>query len=741
LSAGRIAGNIYNIIFICAMSLAIWLFYENVSGFSGGDIVFFVPAFISAVICETAGYFSKAAKSFSVIALLIIYILCGISFCLDEAGTYKLLISALSGVTVTIICCIIYRIKYVKRIVPLLLLVCIIAAKIIKADIAPETVVLVIYVSLMTVCGIKSGATDKGCDYSVYMTPVIFVFCAALYMIPVSEEPLSWKTAKKVINVVYENVSDTVNDAASYMGFDRLDGGKFKSGYNDTKKLGVSSRISGNNSIQMCVMGRQSEATLYLRGSEYNIFDGKSWRRKYTVSDYPEREVQLYELTNALSKLDDYKDYIKYRKITITHEEIRTKTVFSPLNVVCTDVDDKEAGYNNGVLEYESFKGRDNSYKVWYFDLDCDNLFYNKLYGLRAGTNKHPKVLKNFIKHNLSADISLDLLNVGYELLEGRGKYIEDNYMKLPDAVTDRMYSLAEEITDGRSNDYFKAKAIEQYLKKFYEYDKSVPENESGDCYIDTFLFETKKGSCMHFASAAAILARCIDIPSRVVTGFAVHYKEAEGKNVKHYVAGSDGHAWTEVYIKGVGWMKLEPTPVYNSNAYVSWNTKTPAYASGKTGGNKVSGDNNNVTESTNAPKEPDKARPQPSAAAHTKEDSVVREEKRQDVFVILLVLPVIALLTVAVIIFVFKRIRYAKADNFRKCRYIINEIMRRYRRKTGISCNNKTLNESVHIMSDWLGDEKDNYIELITAYQGYVFGRKRIDNNIVRKGEHILKK
>ncbi len=43
--------------------------------------------------------------------------------------------------------------------------------------------------------------------------------------------------------------------------------------------------------------------------------------------------------------------------------------------------------------------------------------------------------------------------------------------------------------------------------------------------------------------------------------------------------------------------------------------------------------------------------------------------------------------------------------------------------------------------MSDWLGDEKDNYTELITAYQGYIFGKKRIDNNIIRKGEHILKR
>lgn len=406
-----------------------------------------------------------------------------------------------------------------------------------------------------------------------------------------------------------------------------------------------------------------------------------------------------------------------------------------------TDVDKSEAEYNNGVLEYDRSKGRDNSYKVWYIDMDCSDMLYSRLYGRPAYEYRSAEILENYAKKHLSVNINNKSYKQNYieELLDNRSEYIADNYTSVPKVVSDEMYSLAEDITDGKDTDYHKARAIESFLKSSYKYDKVVPENKSGDCYIDTFLFETKKGSCMHFASAAAILARCEGIPSRVVTGFAVHYDEKKGKAVKHYVAGSDGHSWTEVYISGAGWIKLEPTPGYNGNAYVSWNVGD---LSGGNSENSIKPAKGSGTlNSNNGQKVPHTEAPSLDASMQReKNDTVVKTEKSKKFSFILFILPVISAVLAVVTVFLFKRIRYAKSDNMRKCRYIINEIMRRYRKKTGNSCKNNTLNESVHIMSSWLGDEKDNYTALVTAYQGYVFGRKRIGNDIVKKGEHILR-
>lgn len=164
------------------MSFAIWLLLKSISGLYGEDAMFFVPAFITAVLCEIIRYFSKSVRSISVISLFIIYVLYGLCFFFAKDSAYKMMISVLSGVTVTLICHIIYRIKYVKRIMPCLLLAGMIAAKIMNVDITRETVILVIYVLLITACGVRSGTSKTGCDYSVYMTPVIIIFCAVLYM-------------------------------------------------------------------------------------------------------------------------------------------------------------------------------------------------------------------------------------------------------------------------------------------------------------------------------------------------------------------------------------------------------------------------------------------------------------------------------------------------------------------------------------------------------------------------------
>ncbi|MEI7444355.1 MAG: DUF3488 and transglutaminase-like domain-containing protein, partial [Burkholderiales bacterium] len=75
---------------------------------------------------------------------------------------------------------------------------------------------------------------------------------------------------------------------------------------------------------------------------------------------------------------------------------------------------------------------------------------------------------------------------------------------------------------------------------------------------IDRFLFETRAGFCEHYSSAFVILMRALDIPARVVTG----YQGAEANEAERYwiVRQSDAHAWTEVWLEGRGWVRIDPT-------------------------------------------------------------------------------------------------------------------------------------------------------------------------------------
>lgn len=75
---------------------------------------------------------------------------------------------------------------------------------------------------------------------------------------------------------------------------------------------------------------------------------------------------------------------------------------------------------------------------------------------------------------------------------------------------------------------------------------------------IDDFLFKTKEGYCVHFSTAFATAAQLVGIPSRVVTGYIAYADQM----VKNYilVKQRNAHAWTEVYIDGKGWLRIEST-------------------------------------------------------------------------------------------------------------------------------------------------------------------------------------
>jgi protein-glutamine gamma-glutamyltransferase len=74
----------------------------------------------------------------------------------------------------------------------------------------------------------------------------------------------------------------------------------------------------------------------------------------------------------------------------------------------------------------------------------------------------------------------------------------------------------------------------------------------------DEFWFDRKEGFCEHIASAFVVLMRAMNIPARVVTG----YQGGELNNVDGYwvVRQSDAHAWSEVWLSGQGWVRVDPT-------------------------------------------------------------------------------------------------------------------------------------------------------------------------------------
>ncbi|HUS24614.1 MAG TPA: DUF3488 and transglutaminase-like domain-containing protein [Candidatus Binatia bacterium] len=81
-----------------------------------------------------------------------------------------------------------------------------------------------------------------------------------------------------------------------------------------------------------------------------------------------------------------------------------------------------------------------------------------------------------------------------------------------------------------------------------------------GQDMVDEFLFRTRKGFCEHFAGSFTVLMRAAGIPARVVTG----YQGGERNDVGDYyvVRQYDAHAWSEVWLPGRGWSRVDPTAI-----------------------------------------------------------------------------------------------------------------------------------------------------------------------------------
>jgi transglutaminase-like putative cysteine protease len=102
----------------------------------------------------------------------------------------------------------------------------------------------------------------------------------------------------------------------------------------------------------------------------------------------------------------------------------------------------------------------------------------------------------------------------------------------------------------------FSNRVLAHFREQNFEYTLTPPRLDFDS--VDDFLFNTRSGFCGHYASAYTMLMRAGGVPARVVTG----YQGAERNRVADYyiVRQSDAHAWSEIWLDGRGWTRVDPT-------------------------------------------------------------------------------------------------------------------------------------------------------------------------------------
>ncbi|GAA4665000.1 transglutaminase TgpA family protein [Frondihabitans cladoniiphilus] len=140
---------------------------------------------------------------------------------------------------------------------------------------------------------------------------------------------------------------------------------------------------------------------------------------------------------------------------------------------------------------------------------------------------------------------------------------------------------LAERVTSGTGNKFDAAVALQDYFRSGdFTYSEDTPVQQGYDGTglddVETFL-QRKSGYCIHFASAMAVMARTLGIPSRMAVGFLPGTQASAGTDSPWTVTSNDLHTWPELYFQGLGWVPFEPTVGQGTTAAYLQQTGTDA--------------------------------------------------------------------------------------------------------------------------------------------------------------------
>ena len=169
----------------------------------------------------------------------------------------------------------------------------------------------------------------------------------------------------------------------------------------------------------------------------------------------------------------------------------------------------------------------------------------------------------------LSPVLDASALEALKEAPETLADEIPPELLALPETLDRRILDLAAQLTAGRNSFAGRVEAIGRHLSAF-TYDASM-ESASGDPLAE-FLFQRRRGHCELFAAAMAVLLRASGVPARTVGGF---YGGTRGPEGDYVVRLSAAHAWVEIFVPGVGFVAIDPTPqdgrAPQASGFVTW--------------------------------------------------------------------------------------------------------------------------------------------------------------------------
>ena len=280
------------------------------------------------------------------------------------------------------------------------------------------------------------------------------------------------------------------------------------------------------------VMEVETAESILLRGKTYDFYTGISWEDSLSAKRYLYHSLYSKDLRTELFGLE--RPMTGTAQLPLKQVEVEmiaegTTTLFAPART----------------REMQLYGDR----AVLYFNT-AGELF------LTRNTLPSERYTLSYLPLHSGHSNTAMLVSACAELPDPYYDTVRSQYLALPDHIQQEIFDIAANAVSENATPYAKALQLQAFLKSNYEYSLDVetpPENVDFTAY---FLLGEKKGYCTYFATAMTVLCRINDIPARFVTGYLAQPDE----NGIAHVQGKNAHAWTEIYLKGFGWLPIDAT-------------------------------------------------------------------------------------------------------------------------------------------------------------------------------------
>ncbi|MCR5122698.1 MAG: transglutaminase domain-containing protein [Ruminococcus sp.] len=556
----------------------------------------------------------------------------------------------------------------------------------------------------------KSGCPDMK-DHITRVSPFLLAICIAVCMIPAPDKPYGWQFAKDIyfgtvsqLNRIYGLFAHTSDEYGS-IGFS--DDGSFVSKLydNDKEVLYIRSDDSKVDELRLvgCIGGD-------FRGREW-VFDTDGGINGCS------RMADTIETSCAARKYAGFyrSDYIRELDLHCETQYYNTRYIFSPAKIRLGITAENNPGISErgGSIVSDKRLNYGDSYRISCYVPNHANP------RLKEFLTEAQPITEDEWRQAAAAEGAVK--DCTFEDYQAYRKSVYENYCR-PCEVSEEVGAILDKIKDGAADRYETAKRLERFLNSF-EYSTdcgALPDYVcDGGSFLDYFLLNSRKGYCMHFATAFVLMANEMGIPCRYVQGYAAE-RSSDGNFI---VRESDAHAWAEVYFDNAGWVAFEPTPGYSVPA--GWAVKEKDSYSSET-------------------KIPD---PNPDFELDIGQykTSDTHEEHEEEPSVISPLIFIIPLLAVAGFLLMFSLLsrsaqkkKYRKMDCREKFRYLTQQNLRLLG-YLGLKMNEgETLSEFAERIEGTDSEEIKKNTGFIEIYETVLYSDREIDGSDVLSAEEI---